>query len=367
MLNFPAGIMHGRRLRILAVSLLVWSQFAQPVTYAGSPWQIICDGLGALRQVHPRRYVRRLQSMPTPQVSAPLSSAEQASLYARAMADMERAAAAKDGLAMGSLPHIAEHQWLSQEFRDDIIRLGIDPEYYRTLATVHDMGKFLPDPSVLQLADMWQNSGRGNSFLTGRIAWHDQSTERYLLRTGESLGLSRHGTDGLIADIFGHNDGSALPDVFWNRVAWPRDRMGPYGLPKRVEGDVLTFFDRYGQGNAVGAEKIGRQLSMNQPFCSATVTEAYINNPTNTMRQLAVIADRISERGTVRVGSSVNFQDFDAYQAAVKAQQDTISAASRVTWEGGTARVVGADGVVHQADDWTQFFSPDFQQSMWSR
>jgi tRNA A-37 threonylcarbamoyl transferase component Bud32 len=300
----------------------------------------------------PAEFVKWAEGLKTLDAKNVFDADEAKRLYDRMRADMDKAAAGGDPIAKGSIPHMDEHRALLAKYEAELKEMGLDPAYMNVLINAHDMGKFVPDADVLAAA-------RGD-FVNGRVAWHDQSTMAYLAKVGDELGIPETKMRHLMADIMGHNDGSGLKDVFWNKVAWPN---GDYPLPRRPEGDALAFFDRVGQGSKTGAEKIARQLaSQGKPFGKAMIEEAYATNPNNTVRQLEAIADRIVERG------QGTFRETDMYKDAVALQKQTADAYARVGWDGDTAILTDGNGKeIARAKTVDQFMDPRFQALLWGR
>lgn len=298
----------------------------------------------------PADFVKWAEGLELTDAKNVFTETEAKQLYDRLRADMDRAAAGGDPIAKGSIPHMDEHRALLAKHEADLKKMGLDPAYMNVLINAHDMGKFFPDPDVLAAA-------KGN-FVNGRIAWHDQSTIAYLAKVGGELGIPEAKMRHLMADIMGHNDGSGLKDVFWNKVAWPN---GDYPLPRRAEGDALTFFDRVGQGSKTGAEKIARQLaSQGTQFGKNMIEEAYFTNPNNTVRQLDAIADRIAER------TQPAFRQSDMYKDSVALQKQTADAYARIGWDGNTAILRDGDGKeVARAKTLDEFLDPRFQALLW--
>ena len=323
---------------------------------------------------YPLRYLVEVSKMTAPTDSASgvgrykMSPEKMQRLIATLEATMREAAEAGDPLAQGSVAHMSEHYELAQKYSGLLESLGINPLEYRLLATAHDIGKFVPNGEVLQVfSALTENPGlRG---LYGRISGHDVSTRAYLDKVRSRLEITESEMNELIADIAGHNDGSGLRDVFWNQVAWPAKLMGEYGIPKRIMGNLLSFFDRYGQGNRVGAIKIYKQIG-SEGISRSEITEAFVNNPSNTIRQLNRIAEIINHR----VRNILRKDGFDmfaesAYTDAVHAQQSTIDAFNKISFfekEGRTVAKVTGNGRVVEARTKQEFLAEDFQTALWA-
>ncbi len=255
-----------------------------------------------------------------------------------------------DPIAKGSIAHMDEHMRHAEVYSEYIQSMGIDIHYYRLLVHLHDAGKFIPSQRVLDEA-------KGN-FLLGRIMWHDQSTADYLLDLGERLGIDSSKIEHLIADIVGHNDGSGLKGIFWTTF-FPN-----YGMPRRLEGDILTIFDRYGQGNWIGARKIAPS-SVKEGFFGK-VNDAYYISPGNTIRQLDSIYLRALSRLKLRNASDETLKNLkDMHEYAVAAQRKTMTGYERLKWsDDRTTCSIIANGETKTANDLKEFLDDPFQNAL---
>lgn len=278
----------------------------------------------------------------------PFTSEQLEALVERMKTDME-ASAQTDALAQESLPHISMHRALVRRFASDLEALGVDPSYICLLGNAHDMGKFVPDAEVLRAAN--------GDFVTGRIAWHDQSTASYLLQLGEELDLPKAAVQHLIVDIVGINEGSGEPDAFWNAHLWGDG----YPLPRSREGAVAALFDRFGQGDRTGALKILKQNEKaGLPF-RENVTESYRDNPKKTIRQIESIGRRL-ERALEVTG----FSNSAIMKAARDAQAETLLAFSRLTWDGDVAEIALSDGRTMRAASVEDLSRPEVQEALFA-
>lgn len=255
-----------------------------------------------------------------------------------------------DPIAKGSIAHMDEHMRHAELYTDYIQSMGIDIKYYKLLVHLHDAGKFIPSQRVLDEA-------KGN-FLMGRIMWHDQSTADYLLDLGERLGIDSAKIEHLIADIVGHNDGSGLKGIFWTTF-FPH-----YGMPRRLEGDILTIFDRYGQGNWIGARKIAPS-SVKEGFFGK-VNDAYYISPGNTIRQLDAIYQRALSRLKLRHASYETMDNLkQMHEYAVAAQRKTMLGYERLKWsDDRTSCSVTVNGESKTANDLKEFLEDPFQNAL---
>ncbi len=292
----------------------------------------------------------------------PFTKSEYNKLSKSLDSDMAKASQT-DSFAKNSIDHMNEHDIIALKYQDYLKEIGIDPDYYRLLAQAHDMGKFVPDEDVLALASKWVKKHGGNEFMLGRISWHDQSTVAYLIKKGDELGIPSNKIDHLISDIMGHNDGSAsgVKDIFWKKYAWPEKSMGKYPTPTSLEADILTFADRFGQGSRTGAVKIFKDVSKNLDL-KQSATEAFINNPQNTIKQLESIGQRISDSRGIK-----NFQSQQIYKDAIETQEETIQAFNKIEWNSdGHAIIKSNDGKIYKAENNEEFLSSSFQDILFS-
>jgi len=255
-----------------------------------------------------------------------------------------------DPIAKGSIAHMEEHMQHVELYSEEIASMGIDLKYYRLLVQLHDAGKFMPSARVLEHAN-------GN-FLLGRIMWHDQSTADYLLNLGERLGIDASKMEHLIADIVGHNDGSGLQGIFWTTF-FPH-----YGMPRRLEGDVMTIFDRFGQGNWIGAKKIVPQ-SVKEGFYGK-VNDAYYISPNNTINQIDAIYKRALSRLKQRhvtddvLGNLKAMRDY-----SVAAQRQTMNGYERLIWsQDKVSCSITANGETLVANNLEEFLADPFQKAL---
>lgn len=283
-------------------------------------------------------------------VKNPFTSDEIQKINFQFKMDVIAAIAKKDPVAMGSVEHMEEHLSHADLYSDYIQSMGIDLDYYRLLVNVHDAGKFIPSQRVIDAAN--------GHFLNARIMWHDQSTADYLLDIGERLNIPSAKIEHLIADIIGHNDGSGLKKIFWTTF-FPN-----YGMPRRLEGDVMTLFDRFGQGNWAGARKIAPQAQ--RPTFAEKVDEAYNRSPANTIRQLEAIykraLSRLEQRSVGIEGSPAEGLK-EMYEYAVEAQSATVRGYQQLQWsENNTVCTITAKGETAVAHDLTEFLAEPFQK-----
>lgn len=291
-------------------------------------------------------WLASLDRLPTPN---PFTEQEVEALVDRMKADMS-AAAEIDALSRDSLPHISMHRTLVRRFTRELAQLGLDPEYICLLGNAHDMGKFVPDAEVLREAN--------GDFLTGRVAWHDQSTASYLLDLGEELELAAASIQHLIVDIVGINEGSGEKDAFWNAHLWGNG----YPLPRSLEGEIAALFDRFGQGDPTGALKILKQNDLAGVTFRENVTQSYRDNPATTLRQIERIGTRIEEEFGIE-----GFRKSKIMEAARAAQTETLQAWQRIHWDGDIAVIPGKDGRMLQAANAEELGSPEIQQLLFGR
>jgi hypothetical protein len=362
----PAGL--------LKKQLLYCPQLLLPAPHAAHPLWARSSFLHADFPREPQAFLdftTRLRSFEA--VENPFTRQEMVLLLENLAHDMI-GAAENDAFARSSLPHIRDLQNWVIAFKEYFLSQGLDPAYFFTLVTAHDMGKFIPDPRVLNLAQRWaqQKGLPAMGFVWGRVSWHDQSTVAYLIMLGERLGIPPSKIEHLIVDIIGHNDGSGLPDVWWNKTGWPADLMGNYSLPRNKRALYLAFLDRIGQGNRDGAEKIYRQLltthrkgdNRNAPFLRFGATAAYHDNPQATILQLESIAGRLKAEGVE------DFFQAPLYRAAMDEEQGTLMAYDRLQWiygpEGKPQALLPLSDGENSVRANTDFFvNPDFQKKLW--
>jgi hypothetical protein len=283
----------------------------------------------------------------------PFTHAEILKLTSRFQKDVDKSVADGDPVAVGSVRHMEEHMENVDKYKAELQQMGINIEYFRLLVFLHDAGKFIPSARVLKLAN-------GN-FLKGRIVWHDQSTTEYLLKIGSELSIDSKKAAHLIADIIGHNDGSGLDGIFWTAV------FPGYPLPRRLEGDLLAMFDRFGQGNFDGARKILPNTRSNVFF--EKVKDAYYESPANTIRQLDLIYQRALKRLEERskIDSTINFANASQhlkkiFTYAVDAQKTTMEAYRKLKWSNdNTICSIELNGKILTASTIEQFLEKNFQ------
>jgi hypothetical protein len=290
-------------------------------------------------------------------VADPLTEEEHQTLIAAIEKDFDDVIKI-DPFAFANIPHLNEHGKHADQFSPEIESLGINFGYYKRLAkTYHDAGKLVESLKVQQYAhDHFPEKDR---FLQGRIMLHDQSTVDYLLNLGQRLSISPEKIEHLILDIMGHNDGSGLPNVFWNQ-----NYKGEYGLPVRLEGYILALFDRYGQGNWTGARKILPNTVQNTFF--EKVQDAFYTSPKNTIRQLNVIYQRALELLRQRPHApeaEANLKKM--YDYAVAAQQKTIDGYLHLNWnESNQTFYLSHNNQTYRATNINEFLSPEFQKAL---
>jgi hypothetical protein len=289
-------------------------------------------------------------------VANPFTSAEIAALYRQANIEFEHLILI-DADARAAKPHMVQHMENVDSKRALIEALGINFEYYRLLVFLHDAGKYISSARVLlQALKKYEKPGQQKLF--GKVAWHDQSTTDYLLDLGQRLNIDPAKMEHLIKDIVGHNDGSGLLDIFWNKV-YPG-----YPLPLRLECYLLALFDRLGQGDWTGAAKILPQTVQTEFFDK--VHDAYFTNPTNTIRQLEIIYQSIlrllQERGHSPEAQKLLKETFDE---AVAMQQETMDGYSRLVWSKDHKTVsITFNGRTYEAKTIQEFLRPEFQEAL---
>ncbi|MBC7396373.1 MAG: hypothetical protein H7333_02925 [Bdellovibrionales bacterium] len=242
----------------------------------------------------------------------------------------------KDGIAFGNGPHVEEviHN-VESNFESIAAALRtVHPytqneldhyfQYLKTLAAVHDLGKTFPDKLVEVAANTVAKVG-GNPFVTNRIGFHEFSSAVRLKALQSQYKMDSKTVDSLIRNVLGHNDGSGLPDVFWNAVAFSEKQAGRYPLPETFASQVLALADRGGQatlGASGGVFKITRQqLSSGKVFGKELLEETMNKNATNTIRQIQTIAKNMGhgmdQSPMVRSLQGSQQKSLDAFQKIV--------------------------------------------------
>ncbi|MCC7459791.1 MAG: hypothetical protein IT286_00690, partial [Proteobacteria bacterium] len=286
----------------------------------------------------------------------PFTLEEISKIYHQAKHEFDEAIK-KDPMAKSFEPHMIQHMENVEEHRELIQTLGIDYKYYHLLVFLHDAGKYIPSQRVLGLATQTFSDSKKQT-LYGRVVWHDQSTAEYLINLGERVGIHPSKIEHLIKDIVGHNDGSQLPNIFWN------DMFPGYPLPLRVEGFLLALFDRMGQGDWTGAAKILPQTRSESFFDK--VKDAYFDSPQNTIHQLEVIHRNLLlllQNQTHDKDAAILLQN--TFEEAVRMQQTTIDGYSRLKWTNDKKIcAIKHKNVTYIATNVEEFLLPKFQQAL---
>ena len=250
----------------------------------------------------------------------------------------------KDPIALGNGPHVTEVvQTFSQNeatFRKLFADLGLGLkedefqhafQYLKTLAWVHDLGKTFVAEPVLEIGKKAAASG-GNGFVIGRISLHELGSAAEINWLRKTKNLDEKTGNSLIRNILGHNDGSGLPGVWWNKVGHEPAMLGQYPIPDTVFAKLLAIADRGGSaslGASGGSMKITRQRLTGPGhgvFGKALLEETMVANSESAQAQIKKIAQDFKNDFGLEIEST------PMVQKLLSLQKDAIHAVSAVKW-----------------------------------
>ena len=301
--------------------------------------------LKRLEQVARERQITRYQRLKREMIRLTTLGTDEA----RARAEILEKVLSKDGIALGNGPHVQEVISNVEINRSSILKLldkihsfsKAETEHYfqylKTLAAVHDLGKTFPDKWVETAANLIAKEG-GNPIFTNRVGFHEFSSAVRLKSLEHEYQLDQKTVNSLIRNILGHNDGSGLPDVFWNQVAFPEAMLNKYPVPETLASKILALADRGGQatlGETGGVFKITNQQEhvFKKVFGRELLEETMNKSATNTIRQIEAIAKSIGH----------GMDQSQMVKDLIQAQQNSLNAFRSIEWnaESKTGKIAG--------------------------